>query len=66
MVTDRADNAGDGSPILYLSAWVDKGTLDVQANDLPKLSNPRDISDTLSGAVGSSRSGCIVARMASP
>lgn len=52
MVTDRADNAGDGSPILYLSAWVDKGTLDVQANDLPKLSNPRDISDTLSGAVG--------------
>ena len=52
MVTDNADNAGDGSPIRYLSAWVDKGTLDVQANDLPTLTNPSNINDSNIGSVG--------------
>lgn len=52
MVSDNEDDAGDGSPILYLSAWVDAGTLDVQANDLPVLHNPNDIGDAENGAVG--------------
>lgn len=51
-VTDNEDNAGDGSPITYLSAWVEPGTLDVQANDLPTLQNPSNIEDTDNGAVG--------------
>lgn len=51
-VTDNADNAGDGSPILYLSAWTSAGVLDVQANDLPVLKNPSNIYDTENGAVG--------------
>lgn len=28
-VKDNEDNAGDGSPITYLSAWTEPGTLDV-------------------------------------
>ena len=51
-VTNNEDNAGDGSPILYLSAWTSAGTLDVQANDLPVLKNPCNINDTENGAVG--------------
>ena len=51
-VTDNADNAGDGSPIIYLAAWADTDTLKVQANDLDPLDNPSDINDTENGAVG--------------
>ena len=51
-VTDNADNAGDGSPMLYFSACPTGGVLDVQANDLPVLQNPCNISDTENGAVG--------------
>lgn len=51
-VTNNEDNAGDGSPVLYLSAWTSAGVLDVQANDLPVLKNPSNINDTENGAVG--------------
>lgn len=52
MVTDNDDNAGDGVSIPYLAAWSDTGTLDVQAGDLPTLSNPSNIADTENGSVG--------------
>jgi hypothetical protein len=51
-VVDDEDNAGDGSPIQLLAAWADGATLDAQADDLPKLSNPSDIGDAEDGAVG--------------
>ena len=52
VVADNEDDAGDGSPVRYLAAWVDKGKLDVQANDLPTLSNPDNIDDADTGSVG--------------
>ena len=52
VVADNEDDAGDGSPVRYLAAWVDKGRLDVQANDLPTLGNPDNIDDADTGSVG--------------
>ncbi|MEG0461594.1 hypothetical protein, partial [Gordonibacter sp.] len=51
-VTNNSDNAGDGVSMPYLSAWVDAGVLDVQADDLPVLQNPSNINDTDAGSAG--------------
>lgn len=56
-VKNRSDDAGDGTPIGYLSAWSDPGKLQVQAYSekmgwLSKLVNPSDIADLINGAVG--------------
>lgn len=56
-VKDNSDDAGDGTPISYLSAWTTPGTLDVQACTakqgwLGKLNNPKNIRDTENGSVG--------------
>ena len=56
-VVNNEDDAGDGSPINYLSAWVDEGTLDVQAHSpsqkwLGVLKNPSDIFSGETGSAG--------------
>lgn len=51
-VVDNNDDAGDGVSMPYLAAWVDAGTLDVKANDLPTLTNPSNINDADTGSVG--------------
>ncbi len=57
IVKDNEDNAGDGTPIRYLSAWTTPGVLTVQARTsrngwLPELRNPARITDRIHGAVG--------------
>lgn len=56
-VHNNNDNVGNGTPIAYLSAWTDPGTLDVQAYAGGKwwstLVNPNNINDHKFGAVGS-------------
>lgn len=55
-VDDNNDNAGDGSPVLYLAAWCEPGQLRVHSEGdngpLEELVNPSNINDTENGAVG--------------
>lgn len=56
-VKDCEEDAGDGSPIKYLSCWATPGSITAQARTvasgwLPALNNPSNITDKNTGSVG--------------